>query len=100
MARISTLRELAAQVGDDELPGHSQRLGEGALANVAETMRLLSAADRRIQAAEANLEFCRVPFDPTPFRKVSECLNEAWEALQPAILGHIEACDRQKGGAR
>lgn len=95
MANFSTLRELAEQVGDDE-PILSRPLGEGQLANVTETMRLLSAAGRRIDAAQGALEACRVPFDHSPFRKLSECLDEAWLALQPAMLAHIDALDAQK----
>lgn len=95
MAHIPTLAELAALQGDTE-PLLTTPLGEGALANVAETMRLLSAADRRIQAAQANLEECRVPFDPQPFRKLSDCLDEAWQALQPAVLAHIDAVERKR----
>lgn len=99
MARIATLRQIAEDLGDQEQPLLRRPLAEGALAEVTETMRLLSAADRRIQAAEATLEACRVPFDHRPFRKLSECLDEAWQALQPAMLAHCDAIDRQKGGA-
>lgn len=99
MAHTPTLAELAALLGDNE-PLLKTPLGEGALANVAETMRLLSAVDRRIQAAQANLEVCRVPFDPSPFCKLSECLDEAWQSLQPAVLAHIDALDAQRGKAK
>lgn len=99
MAHIPTLAELAALQGDKE-PLLTAPLGEGALANVAETMRLLTAAGRRIDAAQASLESCRVPFDPQPFRKLSYCLDEAWQSLQPAVLAHLDALDAQKGRAR
>lgn len=74
-------------------------LSEGQLANVAETMRLLNVAGRRLDQAQGALEHCHVPFDATPFRKVHESLDEAFRALQPAMLSHLDAVDRQKGRA-
>lgn len=99
MARFSTIRELAEQLGDEEpLPPPSKPLSEGALAEVAEAMRLLSSAGRRIDQAQGALEQCRVNFDARPFRRVQECLDEAWQALQPALCAHVEALDAK--GAR
>lgn len=99
MAHIPTLAELAALQGDKDMATCPKPLSEGQLANVSEAMRLLSAAGRRIDQAQGTLQHCRVPFDVTPFRRVQDCLDEAWQALQPAVMAHCEAMDSQKGRA-
>lgn len=75
-------------------------MSEGQLAEVAECMRLLSAAGRRIDQAQGTLQHCRVPFDVSPFRKVQECLDEAWQSLQPAMLAHLDAVEAATPGRR
>lgn len=93
MAAIPSLAELAALQGDKELTLRKP-LSEAAFAEVSEAMRLLTSAGRRIDQAQGALEHCRVPFDVSPFRRVQDCLDEAWAALQPAVLAHIDAVER------
>jgi hypothetical protein len=81
---MRTLPELAAQVADRDL------MGESALAEVVESMRLLNAAGRRIDAAVGAMQQCRVPFDVKPFRSLQDCLNDAHGALSHIPLEQAE----------
>lgn len=94
MVRIATLRQLVEELGDQECV-LDRPLGEGALAEVTEAMRLLNAAGRRIDATQGALEACRVPFDVRPFRRIQDCLNDAYATLAPIPLAHAEAIARR-----
>jgi hypothetical protein len=94
MSMNPTLAELAALQGDRELT-LPKPLSEAALAEVTEAMRLLTTAARRIDAAEGALSHCRVPFDAKPFRRVQDCLNDAFGSLCKIPLANAEAVARQ-----
>lgn len=73
-------------------------LSEGAMAEVAETMRLLNSASKRIDIAQGRLEACQLQFDVKPFRTVQECLNDAFDAISGIPLANAEAEMRARGG--
>lgn len=73
-------------------------LSEGAIAEVAETMRLLNAASRRIDIAQGRLEACRVPFDVKPFRTIQQCLDDAYFEICGIPLANAEAEINARGG--
>lgn len=95
MAQNPTLAELADLQGDLEftLP---KPLSEAAYAEVTEAMRLLRVASRRIDAAQGALQHCRVPVDVQPFRRVQECLDDAFASLCWLPLAQAEAEGRAR----
>lgn len=96
MAATPSLAELAALQGDLErsLP---KPLSEAAYAEVTEAMRLLNAASNRIDECQGRLEHCRVPVDVQPFRRVQQCLDDAFASLCWLPLAQAEAQGRAKG---
>lgn len=95
MAHIPTLAELAAIQGDLEL-SLPKPLSEAAFAEVTEAMRLLNAAAKRLDECQGRLEHCRVPVDIRPFRRVQQCLDDAFASLCWVPLAQAEAQGRAK----
>jgi len=94
MRPIPPLAELAALQGDNEL-SIPKPLSEGAMAEVAYTMRLLNAASRHIDQAQGALEACKVPFDVQPFKTLQQCLNEAFATVCRVPLAQADAQARR-----
>lgn len=71
-------------------------LSEGAFAEVATAMRILSSADRHLENSIGALDRCRVPFDHAPFKQALQCLAQAHEAVSAVVCAHLDAIDAQK----
>ena len=71
-------------------------LSEGAFAEVAAALRILSSADRHIENSIGALERCKVPFDHAPFKQVLEYLAQAHDAANAVVVAHLDAIDAQK----
>jgi hypothetical protein len=71
-------------------------LSEGALAELATAMRILSASDRHIDSSIGALEHCKVPFDHAPFKQALQCLAQAHEAISAVVVAHLDAINAQK----
>lgn len=91
-----SLDVLARDLSDQELQ-LPKPLSEFALAEVVETMRLLNAASRRIDAAQGAMEACRLPFDVQPFRTLQSCLTQAFDAISPIPLANAIAENNARG---
>lgn len=89
----ATLAELAALQGDKELT-LARPLAEAAYAALVETMRTINRAGDRIDALVAECRAARIPFDAKAFHRLRDHLDDAYTALQPAMLAHIDALGR------
>lgn len=92
-----TLAELAALQGDKDLFLPAP-LGEGAFAEVTETMRLLGAAAMRLRHSRACLENARVPFDVSALSCALTALEAAYMSMHPVVLAHLDAVGILRGG--
>lgn len=90
-----TLAELAALQGDKEL-SLPKPLTEGQLAVVAESCKLLSSVERRLDQAQAELRAVGVNIDFGPFRRAQEFLDLPYQRLHGVVLGHLDALERAR----
>lgn len=85
MIPAPSLAQLSALQGD--------KLEEGAMATVADVMRLVTLTSRRVDAAEGALMACKVQFDVAPFRTLRQCLDDAFDAMSATVMAHIDAVE-------